>query len=65
MTNERLIMNSKKILFLWELQSKVRNECDICHENKLLEYLAMDEKSNMCAVCNECVVHLRRIMAVA
>jgi hypothetical protein len=65
LTNERLIMNSKKILFLWELQSKVRNECDTCHDSKLLEYLAIDEKGNMFTVCNECGVHLRRIMDAA
>ena len=29
-------MNSRKIILLKELQSKVRNDCDTCHENKLL-----------------------------
>jgi len=31
-----IIMNSGKIILLKELHSQVRNDCDTCHENKLL-----------------------------
>jgi formate dehydrogenase maturation protein FdhE len=55
-------MNYRKILFLRELQSNVRNECDACHKHKLLEYLAMDENNTMFTVCKECSEHLKKIM---
>ncbi|HAM53111.1 MAG TPA: hypothetical protein DCP92_21335 [Nitrospiraceae bacterium] len=56
-----MTMKDPKILFLKELQNKVRDECDVCHKNKLLEYLAMDEKNNMFTVCKECSEHLRMV----
>ncbi len=55
-------MNTRKILFLRELQNKVRDDCDVCHKNKLLEYLAMDGENNMFTVCKECSEHLRKAM---
>jgi formate dehydrogenase maturation protein FdhE len=55
-------MMNRKILFLRELQNKVREDCDVCHKNKSLEYLAMDEKDSMFTVCKECSEHLRKAM---
>jgi NAD-dependent SIR2 family protein deacetylase len=57
-----LIIENRKILFLGELQSKVGYDCDECHKNKLLEYLAMDEKNNLLTVCKECGESLRKVM---
>jgi NAD-dependent SIR2 family protein deacetylase len=55
-------MKTKKVLFLGELQNKVRYDCDVCHKNKLLEYLAMDENNSMFTVCKECSDNLRKTM---
>jgi NAD-dependent SIR2 family protein deacetylase len=63
--NGPLNMDSRKILFLRELQNKVKNYCDTCHENKTLEYLAMDEKNNMFTVCKACGDDLRGTMSAA
>ena len=60
-----IFMKNRKILFLRELQNKVRYDCDVCHNNKLLEYLAMDEKNSMLTVCKECSEHLRKAMDAA
>jgi hypothetical protein len=56
-------MNCVKISFLKELQSKVKNECDACHEYTSLEYLVMDDKGTMFNVCKQCGAHLLKIMA--
>ena len=58
-------MKNRKILFLRELQSKIRNACDACHEVKLLEYLAMDERNNMFTICKECGEQLKRTIDAA
>ncbi len=43
-----------EISLLRELQNKVKYECDICHKQKLLEYVMMDNKGNTFSVCREC-----------
>ncbi len=47
-------MSNRQISFIRELQSTINNECDFCHEDKLLEYLAMDENNDMFTICREC-----------
>ena len=64
-TFRRLNMDKRKILFIRELQSKIRYVCDSCHESKLLEYLAMDERNNMFTVCKECSEQLKKLMDAA
>jgi formate dehydrogenase maturation protein FdhE len=58
-------MKKGEILFLRELENIIRNDCDVCHKNKLLEYLAMNENNNMFTVCKECGEYLRRVMDAA
>ena len=43
-----------KVVFVSELQNKIRSDCDLCRRKTLLEYLIMDEDNRMYAVCNEC-----------
>ncbi len=58
-------MTKRKILFIRELLSKIKDECDVCHEYKLLEYLAMDEKNTMFTVCKECGECFKKSMDAA
>jgi hypothetical protein len=43
-----------KISFIHALQNKVLHRCGICHEDKLLEYIVIDEKDNFFGICREC-----------
>ncbi len=63
--NGCLIMTKRKILFIRELLINIKDECDACHEHKLLEYLAMDEKNNMFTICKECSERFKKSMDAA
>jgi hypothetical protein len=54
------IMGSRHILCFRELICKVRDNCDLCHKYKLLEYLAMDEENAMLTICKECCEHHKK-----
>jgi hypothetical protein len=53
-------MRYRQILFIRELQSSIKDECDICHEIKWLEYLAMDEQNTMLTICEDCCQYLNK-----
>lgn len=59
------IMINRQILFIRELQITINGVCDACHENKVLEYLAMDEGNDMFTICKECCECIKKISDVA
>jgi hypothetical protein len=40
--------------FIMELMTKVKHECAVCHETKILKYL-IDNEGEMLNVCEECI----------
>lgn len=43
------------ISFIRELENKIKYECSICYDSKILKYLIMDDKGNMSSICEECM----------
>ncbi len=58
-------MGNRQMSFIGELQVTINDECDICHKNKVLEYLAMDEDNDMFTICKECCDNFKKISDVA
>jgi hypothetical protein len=44
----------KSVAFITPLITKVIRECDMCHEQKTVEYLAVDKDDKMFNVCSDC-----------
>ncbi len=59
------IMGKRQISFIRELQTTINDECDVCHKNKMLEYLAMDEDNDMFTICKDCCEKFKKISDVA
>ncbi len=58
-------MGNRQISFIGELQITINDECDVCHKNKVLEYLAMDEDNDMFTICKDCCENFKKISDVA
>lgn len=56
------LRNAMKISFITKLLNRVHDECALCEEIKLLEYLAIDDQDNLYDICENCKKKVEEIM---